>query len=52
MQQIEAGEFPSGASITMIHSGGLQGWRGMQQRVITLTGKSSWKRINDYLQTH
>ncbi|KAG1654005.1 tRNA pseudouridine synthase D [Nymphon striatum] len=32
MQQIEAGEFESGTSICMLHSGGLQGWRGMEKK--------------------
>ena len=45
MQQIEAGEFKSGTSITLIHSGGLQGWRGMQKRVIQLAGEENWKKI-------
>ncbi len=45
MQQIKAGEFPSGTSITIIHSGGLQGWRGMQDAVIKLSGKAQWDII-------
>ena len=36
MQQIEAGEFKTGTSICMVHSGGLQGWRGMEKRLKTL----------------
>ena len=50
IQQIEAGEFSLDQSITLIHSGGLQGWRGMQQRVETLGGLNTWKRIEDYLE--
>ncbi len=46
MQQIQAGEFAAGASICMVHSGGLQGWRGMRQRVIRLAGKQAWNRIS------
>ena len=49
MQQIEAGEFKSGTSITMIHSGGLQGWRGMQKRVIGLMGELYWEKIEAYI---
>ncbi len=45
MQQIKAGEFPLGTSITIIHSGGLQGWRGMQDAVIKLSGKAQWDII-------
>lgn len=49
MQQIEAGEFSDGTSICIIHSGGLQGWRGMKQRVIQLAGKEKWYLINSVL---
>jgi len=52
IQQIEAGEFLKGQSITLIHSGGLQGWRGMQQRVEKLSGESAWMTINSYLKTN
>ena len=50
VQQIEAGEFSKGQSMTLIHSGGLQGWRGMQQRVESLVGAAAWKMINNALQ--
>ncbi len=49
MQQIESGEFKAGTSITMIHSGGLQGWRGMKSRVIKLVGDEKWQKIEKYL---
>ncbi len=49
MQQIEANEFEPGTSICMIHSGGLQGWRGMKRRVISLSGISKWEIIEGYL---
>jgi len=49
MKQIEAGEFESGTSICMIHSGGLQGWRGMERRVRDLSGDVAWKRVEAYL---
>ncbi|MEE9309539.1 MAG: 1-aminocyclopropane-1-carboxylate deaminase/D-cysteine desulfhydrase [Cocleimonas sp.] len=45
MQQIAAGEFQAGTNITLIHSGGLQGWRGMKSRVIKLAGNAQWKKI-------
>ena len=49
MQQIESGEFKAGTSITMIHSGGLQGWRGMKSRVIKLVGDEKWQKIEKHL---
>lgn len=49
MQQIESAEFARSTTIVMIHSGGLQGWRGMQQRVVALSGQESWDKINAYL---
>ena len=49
MQQIEAAEFKQGTSIALIHSGGLQGWRGMQKRVISLSGQQAWDKIEGYL---
>lgn len=51
IQQTEAGEFNSSTSITIVHSGGLQGWRGMEKRVIQLAGESQWKKIASLLQT-
>ena len=49
LQQLEAGEYTPGQSITLIHSGGLQGWRGMQKRVETLSGHEAWEQINHCL---
>lgn len=49
MQQIEDGEFQAGTSITIIHSGGLQGWRGMEKRVTQLAGKQSWEKIKELI---
>ncbi len=49
MQQIEAGEFAAGTKICIIHSGGLQGWRGMQQRVTHLMGNKKWLQLNNLL---
>ena len=49
VQQIEAGDFTKGQFITMIHSGGLQGWRGMQLRVESLAGVDAWIKIQDSL---
>lgn len=49
MQQIEAGKFSAGMTITMIHSGGLQGWRGMHRKVKKLAGDNIWNLISDLL---
>jgi 1-aminocyclopropane-1-carboxylate deaminase/D-cysteine desulfhydrase-like pyridoxal-dependent ACC family enzyme len=49
MQQTESGEFKAGTSITMVHSGGLQGWRGMKSRVIKLVGDEKWQKIEKHL---
>lgn len=45
MQQIESGEFKSGSTITMIHSGGLQGWYGMEKQVNKLSNETTWALI-------
>jgi len=50
VQQIKAGEFNQGQSITLIHSGGLQGWRGMQKRVESLAGSDTWAKIHSFLK--
>lgn len=49
VEQLTDGQFEKGTSITMVHSGGLQGWFGMRDRVIKLAGESSWDRIQSYL---
>ncbi len=49
LQQIEAGEFVDSASICLIHTGGLQGWRGMKRRVIQLAGKKKWQQLESLL---
>ena len=51
IQQIESDGFQSGTSITILHSGGLQGWRGMKSRVIQLAGKKAWTKIEDALRS-
>ncbi|HIP94581.1 MAG TPA: pyridoxal-phosphate dependent enzyme [Leucothrix sp.] len=50
MQQIKSGEFPEGTSICIVHSGGLQGWRGMERQVIKLSGSKSWAIISKKLR--
>lgn len=49
LQQIEEGVFAPKTNITMIHTGGLQGWRGMKKQVIRLGGEQSWRTINLHL---
>jgi len=49
MQQIESGQFKAGTHITLVHSGGLQGWRGMKPRVVKLVGDDAWQRIEECL---
>jgi 1-aminocyclopropane-1-carboxylate deaminase len=49
VQQIKAGEFQAGSTITIIHTGGLQGWRGMEKRVTQLAGIDKWNLINNNL---
>ena len=49
MQQIELREFKAGTNITMVHSGGLQGWRGMKSQVIKLVGDDGWRKIEAQL---
>lgn len=51
MQQIETGEFIRGTSICMVHSGGLQGWRGMKGRIIKLAGINTWAIIDKKLKS-
>ncbi len=48
-EQLSSGYFKQDTSITMIHSGGLQGWLGMQAKVIKLAGESAWERIQSQL---
>ncbi|WP_299879416.1 1-aminocyclopropane-1-carboxylate deaminase/D-cysteine desulfhydrase [uncultured Cocleimonas sp.] len=49
VEQLTDGQFEKGTSITMVHSGGLQGWLGMRDKVIKLEGESSWDLIQSYL---
>ena len=50
LQQIRAGEFASGTSICIVHSGGLQGWWGMKPKLVKLMGNTCWKQINAKLE--
>ncbi len=50
LNQISDGELIHENSVAILHSGGLQGWRGMQQRVLNLKGQAAWNTINHALQ--
>ncbi len=45
IEEVEAGKIKSGARIILIHSGGLQGWRGYQAKVERLVGVPAWQQI-------
>jgi 1-aminocyclopropane-1-carboxylate deaminase/D-cysteine desulfhydrase-like pyridoxal-dependent ACC family enzyme len=45
MQQIEAGQFKRGSKLVIVHSGGLQAWHGMKQKVISLSDHHTWQKI-------
>ena len=49
VQQIEAGEFDASQSLMLIHSGGLQGWYGMQSKVVKIAGQAIWLKIEQAL---
>ena len=49
LSQIEAGEIASGSTVAVLHSGGLQAWYGMEQKVIRLAGDEAWGRIAEKL---
>lgn len=49
MQQIEAEQFKAGTTLLMLHSGGLQAWYGMKDKVIRIAGKDAWQKIAAYL---
>lgn len=50
LQDIEAGKFNKGTHITMVHSGGLQGWRGMKKRAIKASSEQAWEKIERKLR--
>ncbi len=45
-QQIDRNCIAGKSRIAVIHSGGIQAWRGMRYKVVKLAGKSAWDRIN------
>ena len=50
IEQTKAGFFAPGTRICILHSGGLQGWLGMEQRVIKLMGQSYWQKLEPILE--
>ncbi|HHL19853.1 MAG TPA: pyridoxal-phosphate dependent enzyme [Thiothrix sp.] len=44
-EMICAGDIKSHTTLAIVHSGGLQAWRGMKERVIRLKGECFWGRI-------
>ena len=51
IKQMDNNEFKRGSSICIVHSGGLQGWRGMKRQVIKFGGEKSWAIIKDKLNS-
>ena len=49
VQQLEAGEFREDSSICIVHTGGLQGWLGMKQKVIKIADESQWLQLKEWL---
>ena len=45
LQNIEDGKFKSGSRIAIVHSGGLQAWYGMKNKVLQLGGEAAWETI-------
>lgn len=49
VSQVESGEFASGSTVVLVHSGGLQAWYGMKQKVVRLAGDAAWDKISNAL---
>jgi 1-aminocyclopropane-1-carboxylate deaminase len=49
MQQIAAGQFKTGSQLVIVHTGGLQAWHGMKEKVIKLSDNRVWQKIEAYL---
>lgn len=50
LYRARAGDFPRNANVAIVHSGGLQGWRGQLERVEQLAGERARTRIQDALR--
>ncbi len=44
-EMIKSGELSGRQHLCLLHTGGLQGWFGMREKVIKLAGQSTWQRI-------
>ena len=49
IKNIEDGKYKAGSSIAIVHSGGLQAWYGMKDRVIRLGDENAWATIANKL---
>ena len=49
IEMIGQGEIKPQSRVAIVHTGGLQAWRGMKERVVRLKGESFWQRIELYL---
>ena len=49
IQQITSGQFKTGSQLVIVHTGGLQAWHGMKEKVIKLSGNLVWEKIEAYL---
>lgn len=49
LEMIEQGDIKPQSTVAVIHSGGLQAWRGMKERVIRLKGEHFWQSIEAHL---
>ena len=49
IEQIKTGRFKAGSKLLMLHSGGLQAWYGMKDKVIRIAGHKAWQKIVVYL---
>ncbi len=50
VRQLAQSYFRSDQTLAIIHTGGLQGWRGMRDRVIKLGGTQSWCTIEQAMK--
>jgi len=50
LEMIQAGDIKAQTKLAIVHSGGLQAWRGMKARVIRLKGECFWGRIEALLE--
>ena len=49
LEQLAAGEFKQGSNICIVHTGGLQGWLGMQRQALKVAGEPEWLQLEKLL---